>query len=177
MFNAGICSSKPSTNQRSRLSCSKLQCTHGCCRPCPEIICPPTPAFAEAEAAPGTTGGVELGSFVAWRSSVPFVFLAFKAIAFYWRSSLPFARLQTFQNRPNALLAPLTPQAKAPRPHQQLFLGLQGDINTFFLAFKPAVCQASNRPKHSKGFFGTPDPAGQGTKATSTAFSWPSRQH
>ena len=29
------------------------------------FIYPPTPAYAKAGAAPGTTGGVELGSFVA----------------------------------------------------------------------------------------------------------------
>ena len=53
---------------------------------------------------------------------------------------------------PKAFLAPLTPQANAPRPHQQLFLGLQGAINSFLLAFKPAACQASNLLKASKGF-------------------------
>ena len=107
-------------------------------------------------------------------------FLDFKVtlVALYWRSSLPFARLQTLQNPPQALLAPLTLQANAPRPHQQLFLGLQRDINTFLLEFKPAVCQASNAPKPSKRSFGTSDPAGQGTKATSTdSFSSPSKRH
>ena len=77
---------------------------------------------------------------------------AFKAtsIPFYWRSRLPFARLQTLQNPLKALLATLTPQANAPRPHQQLFLGRQGAINSFLLAFKPAVCHASNRTKPPK---------------------------
>ena len=180
-----------------------------------------------------------------WRSSLPFArlqtlqnppninsfFFAFKptSIACHWRSSLPFATLQTLQNPPEALFPPLTLHAKAPRPHQQLFLAFQGDINSFLLAFKPAVCQASNRQKPrepSKGFFGTLTPqakaprphqqrflglqhdinsfllafqacrlpgfkpsktlqklfwhawpCAQGTKATSTAFSWPSRQH
>ena len=36
------------------------------------------------------------------------------SIASYWRSRLPFATLQTLQMSP---LAPLTSQAKAPRPH------------------------------------------------------------
>ena len=57
------------------------------------------------------------------------------------------------------------------------FLGLQRDLNSLLLAFKPAVCEASNPLKPSKSSFGTPDPARRGTKATSTAFSWPSRQH
>ena len=141
--------------------------------------------------------GVELGCFVAWRSSVPFIFLALKTFQnhpkpsktskgffgtrrpthqghiehfflglqgainiFLLRSSLPFARLQTLQNLtkppqtpqnpPKALLARLTPQANAPRPHQQLLLGLQGAITNFLLAFKPAVCQASNPSIPSK---------------------------
>ena len=69
--------------------------------------------------------------------------LAFKApsLTFYWRSSLPFARLQTLQYPPKP---PKTPK---------------------------------NSPKPSKSFFSTPDPAGQRTKATSTAFSWPSRRN
>ena len=107
---------------------------------------------------------------------------------------------------PNAFLAAPTPEAKAPRPHQQLFLGIQacrlpalkpskssagqgtkapsiafsclpfaspqtlqtlfwqpqprrprhqGPINSFFLAFKPAVCQPSNPPN---AFLAAPTP-------------------
>ena len=48
----------------------------------------------------------------------------------------------------------------------------QGPINSFFLAFKPAVCQPSKPTKRSKCLFGRPNPAGQGTKAQSIAFSW-----
>ena len=177
----------------------------------------------------------QLGCFVAWRSSVPFIFLALKTFQnhpkpsktlqrlfwhpqanaprphqtlFSWPSrrhqyiftafkpavcqasnpSKPYKTPPNPQNPPKALLARLTPQANAPRPHQQLFLGLQGAITNFLLAFKPAVCQASNpsipsktpqNPQEltKKGFFSTPDPAGQRTKATSTAFSWPSRRN
>ena len=122
---------------------------------------------------------------------------------FLLRSSLPFARLQTLQNLtkppqtpqtpqnpPKALLARLTPQANAPRPHQQLLLGLQGAITNFLwrsslpfarlqtLQYPPKPPKTpKNSPKPSKGFFSTPDPAGQRTKATSTAFSWPSRRN
>ena len=53
---------------------------------------------------------------------------------------------------PNAFLAVPTPQAKAPRPHQQLFLGVQA-------CRLPAL-----KPSKSS--------AGQGTKAPSLAFSW-----
>ena len=92
-------------------------------------------------------------------------FLAFKAPSIYFYcvqacrlpGFKPFKTLQnppkpprTHQNPPKAFLARLTPQANAPRPHQQLFLGLQGAITNFLLAFKPAVCQASNPSIPSK---------------------------
>ena len=98
---------------------------------------------------------------------------------FLLRSSLPFARLQTLQNLtkppqtpqnpPKALLARLTPQANAPRPHQQLLLGLQGAITNFLLAFKPAVCQASNPSIPSK----TPQNPQELTKTLQRLFSHP----
>ena len=103
-------------------------------------------------------------------------FLAFKAtsIACYWRSSLPCPKA----SMPFYWRSSLVCEASNfPKPSQQLFLRLQGDINTFFLAFKPPVSQASNLPKPSKSSFGTPHPAGQGTKATSIAFPWPSTRH
>ena len=88
---------------------------------------------------------------------------------------------KTLQNPPKAFLAPAGQRTKA-------------TSNTFFLAFKaPSIyfycvqaCRLpgfkpfktlQNPPKPSKGSFGTPDPAGQRTKATSTAFAWPSRRH
>ena len=79
---------------------------------------------------------------------------------FLLRSSLPFARLQTLQNLtkppqtpqnpPKALLARLTPQANAPRPHQTLFSWPSRRHQYIFTAFKPAVCQASNPSIPSK---------------------------
>ena len=70
-------------------------------------------------------------------------FLAFKpnpagqgtkapSIAFSWRSSLPFASPQTLQ------MLFWQPQPCRPRH--------QGPINSFFLAFKRAVCQPSIKP-------------------------------
>ena len=68
-------------------------------------------------------------------------------------------------NPPNTFLAPPTPQAKAPRPiYQSLFIGVQG-------CRLPAV-KPSKRSKPSKRLFGTPTPAGKGTKAhISNSFS------
>ena len=84
-----------------------------------------------------------------------------KAPSLAWRSSLPFASPQTLQT----LQMPFwQPQLRRP--------GQQGPINSFFLAFKPAVCQPSKPTKRSKCLFGSPNPAGQGTKAPSLAFSW-----
>jgi len=54
------------------------------------------------------------------------------SIAFSWRSSLPFASPQTLQ------MPFWQPQPRRPRH--------QGPINSFFLAFKPAVCQPSIKP-------------------------------
>ena len=128
------------------------------------------------------------------------------SIAFYWRSSLLFASRQTLTpfwhpqprrqrhqgpyinsvllafkpavcqpsnapnapNPPNAFLAPPTPQAKAPRPIDQLlFIGVQA-------CRLPAI----KRSKPSKRLFGTPNPAGKGTKAhISIAFYWRSSKH
>ena len=81
------------------------------------------------------------------------------SIAFSWRSNLPFASPQTLQ-------MPFW-QSQPCRPKHQ------NPINSFFLAFKPAVCQPSNPPiKPSKCLFGSPNPTGQGTKAPSIALSW-----
>ena len=128
------------------------------------------------------------------------------SIAFYWRSSLLFTSRQTLTpfwhpqprrqrhqgpyinsvllafkpavcqpsnapnapNPPNAFLAPPTPQAKAPRPIDQLlFIGVQA-------CRLPAI----KRSKPSKRLFGTPNPAGKGTKAhISIAFYWRSSKH
>ena len=106
-------------------------------------------------------------------------------IAFSWRSSLPFARPQTLQTLQTLQMPFWHPQPRRPR-HQD-------HSNSFFLAFKPAVCQASNPPnlpnaflaprtlqaktpkppsKRSKRLFGTPNPANKNIKATSVAFSW-----
>jgi len=82
------------------------------------------------------------------------------SIAFSWRSRLLFARPPTLQT----LQAPFW----HPQPRRQRH---QGPINSFLLAFTPAVCQASNLPN----FFGTPNPAGKGTRAPSKAFYWRSR--
>ena len=73
---------------------------------------------------------------------------------------------------------------------KHFFLGLQGAINIFLLRSSLPFARLQtlqyppkppktpkNSPKPSKGFFSTPDPAGQRTKATSTAFSWPSRRN
>ena len=62
------------------------------------ILYPPTPAFAKAGAAPGTTGGVELGSRVASKGTRR---LPAPALSFYGGSSLPSA---SPQNPPNASL-------------------------------------------------------------------------
>jgi len=135
---------------------------------------PPTPAFAKAGAAPGTTGGVELGSFVACHGNngIPtpqakFVELG-SFVACHGNTGTPNpagkgtkAHINSFllafkpavcqasnpPNPPNAFLVPPTPQAKAPRL-----------INSFFLAFKPAVCQASNAPNPPNAFLAPPTP-------------------
>ena len=60
---------------------------------------------------------------------------------------------------------------KPSKPSKRLFGSPNPAINSFFLAFKPAVCQPSKAP-NPKCFFGSPNPAGQGTKAPSIAFSW-----
>ena len=76
-----------------------------------------------------------------WRSSLPFA----PAIAFYWRSSLRFARTPFWH----------------PQPRRQR---QQGPINSFslafsfFLAFTPAVCQASNPPNAPNAFLAPPTP-------------------
>ena len=82
-------------------------------------IYPPTPAFAKAGAAPGTTAGVEL------------VFLSNRhpkatSMAFYGRPSLPFSSPKTLQTAttPPSPLPWLRWKAKAtPRPDPLLFLG------------------------------------------------------
>ena len=82
---------------------------------------PPTPAFAKAGAAPGTTGGVELGSRVASKGTrhqgntsasytcpshlhapAELLHLHAPAICFSGGSRLPFARPQTPQTLPQA---------------------------------------------------------------------------
>ena len=100
---------------------------------------PPTPAFAKAGAAPGTTAGVEL------------VFLSNRhpkatSMAFYGRPSLPFASPKTLQT-------PKTPQ----RPLPWLLMGFQrrqklpqGQIHCCFWAVQRAVRQAFAANGHPK---------------------------
>ena len=78
--------------------------------------------------------------------------------AFYWRSRLPFAKLQTLQ------MSLWHPLPRRPRH--------QGHIHSSLLAFK--VCRLPSF-KPSKCPFVTPYLAGQGTKATSIASYWHSR--
>ena len=100
---------------------------------------PPTPAFAKAGAAPGTTAGVEL------------VFLSNRhpkatSMAFYGRPSLPFASPKTLQT-------PKTPK----RPLPWLLMGFQrrqklpqGQIHCCFWAVQRAVGQAFAANGHPK---------------------------
>ena len=67
------------------------------------------------------------------------------SIAFYWHSSLPFATLQTVQT----LQTPFWHPQRRRQRHQ-------GHINSFLLAFKPAVCQASNAPNPPNAFLAPP---------------------
>ena len=102
-------------------------------------IYPPTPAFAKAGAAPGTTAGVEL------------VFLSNRhpkatSMAFYGRPSLPFASLKTLQTA-------TTP----PSPLPWLLMGFQrrqklpqGQIHCCFWAVQRAVRQAFAANGHPK---------------------------
>ena len=80
------------------------------------------------------------------------------SIAFYRRSSLPFARLQTLQT----LQTPFW----HPQPRRQRH---QGHIAFYCRSSLPS---GFKRSKPSKRLFGTPNPAGKGTKATSIAFYW-----
>ena len=84
-------------------------------------IYPPTPAFAKAGAAPGTTAGVELFPTRPARKSYHKAtamaqgHLPAAAMASYRRSRLPFARpqtLQTLQNPPNAPKVRIAPQGQ-----------------------------------------------------------------
>ena len=120
---------------------------------------PPTPAFAKAGAAPGTTGGVELGSRVASKGTrhqgntsasytcpshlhapAELLHLHAPAICFSGGSRLPFARPQTPQTLPQASKA-TTLTATCP-------------CHLFFREFKTAVWPAWNPPNASAGLQG-----------------------
>ena len=103
------------------------------------VLNPPTPAFAKAGAAPGTTGGVELGSRVASKGT-RHPHLHAPAICFSGRSRLPFARPQTPQTLPQASKA-TTLTATCP-------------CHLFFRWFKTAVSPPSNPPNASAGLQG-----------------------
>ena len=88
-------------------------------------------------------------------------------------------------NAPNVPLTPLPLQAKVPRPHPYLFIGVQGyrlpavkcfkySFDTLSLEAKApsSHCQPSNAPNLPLAPLSL---AGQGTKATSIAFYWRSR--
>ena len=102
---------------------------------------PPTPAFATAGAAPGTTGGVELGSRVASKGTrpqtLPTLPQASKATtltATATTSRLPFAR-------------PQTPQTLPTRPQASKATTLTATTcpcHLSFRGFKTAVCPPSN---------------------------------
>ena len=102
---------------------------------------PPTPAFAKAGAAPGTTGGVELGSRLASKSTrpqtLPTLPQASKATtltATATTSRLPFAR-------------PQTPQTLPTRPQASKATTLTATTcpcHLSFRGFKTAVCPPSN---------------------------------
>ena len=107
--------------------------------------------------------------------AISMAFLGLPPMAFYWRSSLPFASretLQTLQKTPKPFWhpCPRTPRHQGhirgfswpSTPHQWLFTGVQA-------CCLPAV----KRSKHSKRLqnpFGTHVPARPGTKAISMAF-------
>ena len=78
------------------------------------IVCiyiyPPTPAFAKAGAAPGTTAGVDL-VFLSNRHPKATSMASYGRPAFSRRSSVPFAR----HSQPTGI----------PRPHQWLLMGVQ----------------------------------------------------
>ena len=132
------------------------------------VTYPPTPACAKAGAAPGTTGGVELGSRVASKGTcpqtIPTLPQASKATTLTvtaTTSRLPFARPQTPQTlptRPQASKATtLTATIHAPaiclsggsrlpfaRPQ------IQGNNSySYSYYFQTAVCSASNPPNAS----------------------------
>ena len=102
---------------------------------------PPTPAFAKAGAAPGTTGGVELGSRLASKGTrpqtLPTLPQASKATtltATATTSRLPFAR-------------PQTPQTLPTRPQASKATTLTATTcpcHLSFRGFKTAVCPPSN---------------------------------
>ena len=90
------------------------------------LFYPPTPAFAKAGAAPGTTAGVEPVLKSPFASMAPSY--TPPAICFSRRSSLPFAR----------------PPSNAPACRAKAALPATGPSHLFFTAFKPAVCPPSN---------------------------------
>ena len=107
------------------------------------MIYPPTPAFAKAGAAPGTTGGVELGSRVASKGTrpqtLPTLPQASKATtlkATATTSRLPFAR-------------PQTPQTLPTLPQASKATTLTATTCPCHLGFKTAACPASNPPNAS----------------------------
>ena len=112
---------------------------------------PPTPAFAKAGAAPGTTGGVELGSRLASKSTrpqtLPTLPQASKATtltATATTSRLPFAR-------------PQTPQTLPTRPQASKATTLTATTcpcHLSFRGFKTAVCPPSNPPNPPAGLQG-----------------------
>ena len=110
-------------------------------------IYPPTPAFAKAGAAPGTTAGVEL------------VFLSNRhpkatSMAFYGRPRLPFASPKTLQT-------PKTPQrhfhgflwasSAGKSPHPWLFMGVQACRLPVLKPSKPSK-PLKPRKGHFNGF-------------------------
>ena len=138
---------------------------------------PPTPAFAKAGAAPGTTGGVELGSRVASTSRQHLCQLHAPAIYML----LPFAGPQTLQTlcrpprqqllqlhrlpglKPSKLPAGLQGNnSYSYMPLPSAFQGVQACLTAtcpchlFFRRFKTAVCPASNPPNACKPFRRTP---------------------
>ena len=95
---------------------------------------PPTPAFAEARAAPGTTGDVELGSFVACHGNNGIPTQQAKATGNNSRSHMP--QPSVFKDVRACRLPALKgnwQQLSQPRPS-----------HLFLRAFEPAVCPPSN---------------------------------
>ena len=109
---------------------------------------PPTPAFAKAGAAPGTTGGVELDSLVASNGTRLSKATTLSATRFK-TAVCPASNAPNLRQASKATTLQTPPQAS-----KATTLTATCPCHLFFRGFKTAVCPASNAPNPSAGLQG-----------------------